>query len=126
MKVTLRVNVVEDAVVPEGGLVECISREHVAPAEADIASVIDKVFIAAEGIGFGEAGRAAGRKRKRLVIAEAAKQVVLGRERIVQSNIEFGFVQDADRLVHIVVAPAGGVGLRINIEQSLASAVDQV
>ena len=103
-EVTLRVNIVEDAVVPEGGLVECRGREHVAPADADIACVVDEVLIAAEGIFFGKAGRAAGRKSERLVVAEAAKQVVRSRERLVQSNIELGFVQDANRLVDIVVA----------------------
>ena len=52
------------------------------PAKADVASVVDEVFVAAEGIGLGKVERAAGGytaaryKRERLVVAEAGKNIV--------------------------------------------------
>ena len=110
-EVTRRSDVVEDAVVADGGLIERVGREHVVPAEADVACVVDEVLIAAEGVGFGKSGRAAGHKGEGLVVAETAEEIVLAGERVVQPDIEFGIVQAADRLVDVVVAGIGAAGV---------------
>src|ERR1700739_2939318 len=99
-----------------------------APPNPDVASVVDEVLIAAEGIGFGESRRAAGDKRERLVVAEPREDIVRGGERLIQTGVELGFVQSADRLVDVVVSLARIIGIRrrIDIDYCLANAVDQV
>ena len=127
--VTQRGDVVEDAVVAEGGLVERAGREHVVPANADVASVIDQILIAAEGVCFGKSRRTTGDKRARLVVAETAEEIVLAGERVVQADIELGFVQSAHRLVDVVVAGGGVAGVDkirgVNVQHRLADVVDQ-
>ena len=96
-------------------------------AEGDVARVVDDVLIAAEGVGFGKSRRAAWHIGERLVIAEAAEQIVLVGERVVQAGIEFGFVQSAHGLVDVVVAGTGVVGVRrgVDVHHRLSNVVDQ-
>ena len=99
-----------------------------APAEADVARVVDEVLVAAEGIGLGQIGRAAGDVGECLVVAEALKGIVFGGDGLVEADVEFGFVELAYRLADVVVSESSvaGVGGGIDVDHPLADTVEEV
>ena len=96
-------------------------------ADSGVARVVPDVLVTAEGIGFGKSWRAARHMGERLFVAEPAEEIVVFRKLVVQPAIELGFIQFTHRLIDIVVARAGVVGVRrgVNVHHGLTDTVDQ-
>ena len=125
----MRGDVVKDAVVTKTGLVDHGGREDVGFTEGQVARMVADVLVAAEGIGFGKSRRAARHMGERLVVAEAAEEIVLLGKGLIETSVELGVKKTAHRLTDVVVAAIGvaGVGVRqgINLQHRLANAVKQ-
>ena len=128
--VTLRSDVVEDAVVTEAGLVEQVGENTWVSPRAMLRAWLMMFSLLPKALDFGEAGCAAGDKRESLVVAETAEEIVLVGQIMVEADIEFGFVKAAYRLVDVVVAGVGVAGVDkvrgVNIHHGLPDGVDQV
>src|ERR1700688_1112959 len=94
-------DVIEDAVIAEGELIDGGGRKDVSFADGHVAGVVDDALIAAEGALLDlRANTAAARHiGDGLIIAKARKDIVGVGERVIQADIELGFIKAAYRHV---------------------------
>src|SRR6202166_67102 len=125
----LRSDVIEDAVIAEGELIDGGRRKDVSFADGHVAGVVDDALIAAEGALLDlRANTAAARHiGGGLIIAKAREDIVGVGERVVQADIELGFIKAAHRLVDEVNSRQSIISIRqgIKIHKSRTKGVNQ-
>ena len=72
----------------------------------DVAPVVSDVLRAGEGAGFCKSGRAAGDEVGGLIVAETSEDGVLAGEGVIQTNVEFSFVEFPHRNIGKIEARA--------------------
>ncbi len=89
--------------------------------------MIEDALCAGKRIRFSETRGTAGNVRRRLVVTEARKHRILGREVVVQPDVELTLVESPDGLGNIVVSKGRVVCIRqrIQVHERLADWIDQ-
>jgi len=122
-------DVVEDAIVATADLIDGIRGKDVRLAQGDVAAVIDDALVAGEEEGLGQIADAAAARDvgSGLIIAEARERGIRGGEGVIESDVEPGFVQRANRLVEEVEVASGVIGVCMGIEgdELLADVVEE-
>src|SRR5215469_6148213 len=91
--VTLRLDHIENAVVPSGELVNVVFGKNVGFRDCDIAPVVTDVLIAGESAWLSKSRRPSRNEIYGLVIAEAGKQSILAGKIVVEPHVELFFIQ---------------------------------
>ncbi len=111
----------------EAGLVDCAIREKVCLRDRGIAPVIVDELVAAKSIDFSPGGRASRHKVRSLIIAEAAKNRILGGEIVIDSDVARPLVEFPDWLVDVVETrrEVSRVGCRVELNCLCAGGIHQ-
>src|SRR5271155_1329207 len=111
----------------EAGLIDGAIREKVRLRHCGIASVIVDVLVAAKSVDFSPTGRASRYKVRRLIVAEAAKNRILGGKIVIDPDVASPLVEFPDWLIDVVVtrSQVGRVGCRIKLNHFCGDGVDQ-
>ena len=125
--VTERGDVVEDAVVAGGELVDDVAPEDVRVRQRDVAGVGVERLVAGEPAGRAEVRQAGGQVLLGLFEAEAAEDPIVVAEVVIDAEVALVVVQRLDRVGQVVAAePIGEGGHRQQVQQRLADRIDAV
>src|SRR5580658_10480066 len=111
----------------EADLVDRAIREKVCLRDRGIAPVIVDELVAAEGVDFSPCRRASRHKVRGLIVAEAAKNRILGGEIVIDSDVASPLVEFPDWLVDVVEtrSQVSRVGCRVKLNRLCASGIHQ-